>query len=77
MPWEAWITGTIILAMVAALMAGRWSADAVIVGAGLLLMLVGQATDAHILTPAEFAGGFASPAVITVAMLYVVAVCMK
>mgnify|MGYP001164629212 CR=1 FL=1 len=77
MPWEAWITGTIILAMVAALMAGRWSADAVIVGAGLLLMLVGQATDAHILTPAEFAGGFASPAVITVAMLYVVAVGMK
>lgn len=67
MPWEAWFTAAVIVLMVGLLVLGRWSADVIVVGCLLLLTLFG------VISPLQAAAGFGSTAVLTVAMLYVVA----
>ena len=69
--WQAWATGGLILAMVGVLAHGRFGADIVTFGVLLALLLLG------IVEPREAVAGFANPAVITVAMLYIVATAVR
>ncbi|MEQ8768908.1 MAG: SLC13 family permease [Phycisphaerales bacterium] len=69
--WHAWLTGLLILAMVATLAVGRFGADIVMMGALLVLLVAG------VVQPDQAVAGFASPGVITVAFLYIVATAMR
>lgn len=69
--WHAWVTGLVIVAMIATLAVGRFGADIVMMGALLALLLAG------IVEPGQAVGGFASQGVITVGLLYIVATGMK
>ncbi|MEQ9208160.1 MAG: SLC13 family permease [Phycisphaerales bacterium] len=69
--WEPILTGVLILLMVGTLAMGRFGADIIMMGCLLVLLLTG------ILEPEEAIAGFANQAVITVAMLYIVATAMR
>ena len=69
--WHAWVTGLVIVAMIATLAVGRFGADIVMMGALLALLLTG------IVEPGQAVAGFASQGVITVGLLYIVATGMK
>ncbi len=71
MQWQAWVTGGVIIVMLAALGSGMVAADLAILGAVLVLMMTG------VITPAEGFSGFASSGLWTVAMLYVVATGLR
>lgn len=60
-----------LVLMIGTLALGRFSADIVMMGVLLVLLIAG------VLTPDEAIGGFANEGLITVAMLYVVAAAMK
>ncbi|MEM6295894.1 MAG: SLC13 family permease, partial [Myxococcota bacterium] len=68
---DAWITAGVLAAMFALLIPGRFGADIVLMGALLTLLVTG------VVDPGPAVQGFANPAVITVAMLYVVATAMR
>ena len=69
--WQAWLTGGMLIAMVVVLAIGRFGPDLVMMGVLLVLLLAG------VLEPEQAVSGFANPALVTVAMLYVVAAAMK
>jgi len=69
--WEAILTGILIVLMIGTMATGRFGADIVIMGTLLILLLTG------ILEPQEAIAGFANQAVITIAMLYIVASAMR
>ncbi len=60
-----------LVLMIGTMALGRFSADIVMMGVLLVLLLAG------VLAPEEAIAGFAHPGVITVAMLYIVAAAMK
>ena len=60
-----------LVLMIGTMALGRFSADIIMMGVLLVLLIAG------VLEPVEAIGGFAHPGVITVAMLYVVAAAMK
>jgi di/tricarboxylate transporter len=68
---DAWITLTVIAVMIVGLVQERLSPDALLLGALGLLLVSG------VLDPAEALPGFASPTVITVAALFVLASAMR
>jgi di/tricarboxylate transporter len=68
---ETILTGVMLVLMIGTLALGRFSADIVMMGVLLVLLLAG------VLGPQEAIAGFAHPGVITVAMLYIVAAAMK
>lgn len=68
---EAWQTAGVIVMMLTAMVSGRIAADVAVMGALLMLLLLG------IVEPAEAISGFANPAVATIGLLYVVAVGLK
>jgi di/tricarboxylate transporter len=65
------LTGVMLVLMIGTMALGRFSADIVMMGVLLVLLLAG------VLGPQEAIAGFAHPGVITVAMLYIVAAAMK
>jgi di/tricarboxylate transporter len=65
------LTGAMLLLMIGTMALGRFSADIIMMGVLLVLLIAG------VLQPVEAIAGFAHPGVITVAMLYVVAAAMK
>lgn len=65
--WEAWLTVSVVIALVIALVRDVARPDVLLLGGVGVLLLAG------VLTPAEAFSGFANPAVLTVAALYVVA----
>lgn len=65
------LTGVMLVLMIGTMALGRFSADIVMMGVLLVLLLAG------VLAPEEAIAGFAHPGVITVAMLYIVAAAMK
>ena len=69
--WEPILTGILIVLMIGTMAIGRYGADLVMMGVLLILLLAG------ILEPQEAIAGFANQAVITVAMLYIVATAMR
>ncbi|MEM0983844.1 MAG: SLC13 family permease [Planctomycetota bacterium] len=69
--WHQWITGGLVLGAVVVLTSGRFGADIVFMGVLAALAVLG------ILEPTDAIAGFASPAVITVGLLYVVSAGMK
>lgn len=69
--FDAILTGTMLVLMIGVLAMGRFSADIVMMGVLLVLLLAG------VLGPDEAIAGFANQGVITVAMLYIVAAAMK
>jgi len=69
--WEPILTGVLILLMVGIMATGRFGTDIIMMGVLLVLLLTG------ILEPNEAIAGFANQAVITVAMLYIVASAMR
>jgi di/tricarboxylate transporter len=70
-PWEPILTGVLIVLMIGTMALGRFGADIIMMGALLVLLLTG------VLEPQEAIDGFANQAVITVAMLYIVATAMR
>ena len=68
---EAWVLSGVLLVMVVALVSGRIGADLVLLGGLGVLLLTG------VLAPAEAVSGFAQPAVVTIAVLYVVAAGLR
>ncbi|MFL1484436.1 SLC13 family permease [Marinobacter sp. LN3S78] len=71
MAWEAIFTLVLLVSVLGALVATRVSADLILMGALILLVITG------VLTPASALAGFANPGVITIATLYVVAAGLK
>lgn len=71
MGWEAWLLAGLIVSMLGLLATGRYGADIIFLGALTVLLVSG------ILTAKEAIVGFASPGVVTVGMLYVVAAGLK
>ena len=71
MGWEAWLTGVLLVGMLAALVAGRWGPDIILMGVLVTLLLAG------VIEPGEAVRGFSNGGVITVAMLDVVAAGMR
>lgn len=67
MDWQGWVTGVVVVGMVGALASGRFGTDAVVLGALLVLVLIGAVGVEEALI------GFSSPGVITIGMLYVLA----
>lgn len=67
MPWEAWFTLGVIIALVYALVREVLRVDLTVLSALGLLLLAG------VVTPLEAFSGFSDPAVITIAALYVLA----
>jgi di/tricarboxylate transporter len=65
MPWDAWLTACLLLAMLLVLALGLLAADAAIFAVLGVLLVAG------VLSPADALAGFASPAVATIAFLYV------
>jgi len=68
---DAWILAGVLVVMVAGLICGRFGADLVLLGGLGVLLLTG------VLTPADAVTGFAQPAVVTIAVLYVVAAGLR
>ncbi len=66
MPWEAWFTAALVIAMFGLLAFTRAAPDLVFIGAVIVLMVVG------VIGPAEAFVGFSNQGVITVGALYVV-----
>lgn len=66
MPWEAWLTATVLLIMLAALIGTRAAPDMVFLAA-LAALLISNVIDPH-----QAFAGLANPGVLTVAVLYVV-----
>ncbi len=71
MGWEAWFTLAIIGSCFSALLLSKVSADVIIVGGLMILLLVG------ILTPQEALSGMANEGMATVALLFIVAAGLK
>lgn len=71
MPWEAFLTIATLVVVLGALVFSRVSADLILMGALIFLVIT------RILTPASALSGFANPGVITIATLYVVAAGLK
>lgn len=69
--WQPILTGILIVLMIGIMATGRFGADIIMMGVLLILLLTG------ILQPDEAIAGFANQAVITVAMLYIVASAMR
>ena len=69
--WHAILTGSLIVLMIGLMALGRFGADIIMMGVLLVLLLAG------VLEPQEAISGFANQAVMTVAMLYIVAAGMK
>lgn len=68
---DAWILAGVLVVMVGGLISGRFGADLVLLGGLGVLLLTG------VLTPSQAVTGFAQPAVVTIAVLYVVAAGLK
>ncbi len=68
---EAWVLAGVLIVMIGGLISGRFGADLVLLGGLGVLLLTG------ILSPAEAVTGFAQPAVVTIAVLYVVAAGLR
>ncbi len=66
-----WAAGALIVAMIACLATGRFGADIVLMGVLTGFVCFG------LIDPADAVAGFASPGVITIALLYVVSTGMK
>ena len=64
---DAWLTASVITASFIVLLTTSVGADAVLMGAAVLLMMFG------VLTPDELVGGFANLGLATVAVMYIVA----
>lgn len=71
MSWQAWVTATTLVLMLASMASGRVAADFAVLGALLVLVLTG------VISASDAASGFASPALVTIALLYVVATGLK
>lgn len=71
MTWEAVFTLFLLISVLGALVVTRVSADLILMGALILLVITG------VLTPGSALAGFANPGVITIATLYVVAAGLK
>ena len=71
MTWEAWLTISVLLGILVGLAFYSHLADVLFLGGLALLGLCG------IITPTEALAGFANPAMITVAALYVIAAGMR
>ncbi len=69
--WEPILTGSLIVLMIGTMALGRFGADIIMMGVLLVLLITG------VLEPEEAISGFANQAVMTVAMLYIVAAGMK
>ncbi len=67
MSWEAWFTLGVISLCFSALLLSKVSADIIIVGGVLLLLITG------ILTPQEVLAGFSNEGMATVALLFIIA----
>ncbi len=67
MTWETWYTLTVVLLLIGALVSNRVGTDTAMIGALTLLMVAG------IIEPAQAVAGFANPAVLTIAALFVIA----
>ena len=65
------LTGSLIVLMIGTMALGRFGADIIMMGVLLVLLITG------VLEPEEAISGFANQAVMTVAMLYIVAAGMK
>jgi len=68
---DGWIVAGVLAVIVVALVVGRIGADLILLGGLAMLLLTG------VLDPAEAVMGFAQPAVVTVAVLYVVAAGLR
>ena len=68
---QPWFVGALTLAMVGALLTGRFGTDIVFMGGLTAVVVTG------VVEPGEAVAGFANPGLITVALLYVVAAGMK
>ena len=66
MPWEAYLTGAVVIALLTALVATRIAPDMAFLGALSALLISG------VVEPAAAFSGLANPGVLTVAALYVV-----
>lgn len=66
MPWEAWFTATVVIALLTTLIATRAAPDMVFLAALTVLLISG------VVAPSEALTGLANPGVLTVAALYVV-----
>jgi di/tricarboxylate transporter len=71
MTWAAWLTISVVVAMVGTLILTNLAADAVFLGAITVLMLAG------VITPKEAFAGFGNEGLITVGVLCVVAVALE
>jgi len=66
MPWEAWLTLTVVALCVGLLASNRYPPDVVMLGGLTLLLLAG------VITPADALSGLSNEGMVTVAVLYVV-----
>lgn len=71
MAWEAVFTLVLLVVVLGSLIVTRVSADLILMGALILLVITG------VLSPSSALAGFANPGVITIATLYVVAAGLK
>lgn len=71
MAWEAVFTLVLLVVVLGSLIITRVSADLILMGALILLVITG------VLSPSSALAGFANPGVITIATLYVVAAGLK
>ncbi len=69
--WEAWYVGIVLLGMIGVVASGRVPTDVTVVGALAAMLVPG------IISAREAFVGFAEPAIITIAFLYVVATALK
>ena len=69
--WEMWCTGGVLVAMFIAMARTRVPPDAAVMGALVVLLLTG------IVAPNEAISGFGNPAVMTIALLYIVATGLR
>ena len=69
--FDAILTAVLLVLMIGTMALGRFSADIIMMGVLLVLLVAG------VLGPDEAIAGFANQGVITVAMLYIVAAAMK
>ncbi|MHA7814449.1 MAG: SLC13 family permease [Phycisphaerales bacterium] len=69
--FDAILTGTMLVLMIGTMALGRFSADIIMMGVLLVLLIAG------VVSPDEAIMGFANQGLVTVAMLYIVASAMK
>ena len=69
--WQGWLTIAVVVAMLALLVRGLAGPDLILM-AGLVIL-----GGAGVLTPEETFGGFANPAMATVAALFVLSAAMR